>query len=181
MTWLCRGFTAQEADLNFIYTPLSPLNYSSRDGAPETTALGDKGCCQHYCTANVLFHTRARGLHFGVQEESKSYFRFEIGSWQCWFCCILTQLVGWNKAMADTRSQNLASNKSPHHADCELHCCSKFIHDPLTVLLGRQNPEVVLAPEITGLYDDKCLFLRFLRYDLGCEITRKHFKPILSI
>ncbi len=40
---LCRVSGAQEAELNFISASLSPLNYSSRDGAPETTAMGDTG------------------------------------------------------------------------------------------------------------------------------------------
>lgn len=59
------AFSAQEAELNFICAPLSPLNYSSRDGAPETTALGNKGTCLHRSTANIsLFHMRAARMHF---------------------------------------------------------------------------------------------------------------------
>lgn len=62
--WLCRGFSAQEAVLNFICAPLSPLNYSSGDGAPETTALGDTGCSQRNRTANILqFQLSVRRIH----------------------------------------------------------------------------------------------------------------------
>lgn len=74
---LCRGLSAQEAELNSICASLSPLNYSSRDRAPETTALGDKGCCQHNCTACILSLMRARRMHFWCLQGKVPFWVFQ--------------------------------------------------------------------------------------------------------
>ena len=52
------GLRAQEADLNSARAPLGPFNYSSRDTAPETTALPPA-----HCTANISLSMGARTMH----------------------------------------------------------------------------------------------------------------------
>lgn len=61
---LRRGVSVHEAEMNSICTP---LNYSSRDAAPERAARGNKGCWQHNCTANISgFRVAASLKTFGV-------------------------------------------------------------------------------------------------------------------
>lgn len=61
---LRRGVSVHEAEMNSVCTP---LNYSSRDAAPERAARGDKGCWQRNCTANIsCFHVAAGLKTFGV-------------------------------------------------------------------------------------------------------------------